>query len=163
MLRPAWYAGIESVQVFTPQDAVGSAAWDLYQKMQTAQFSDQRHALLLTRGNYDQAEIAVGYYTSVIGVGDEPDDVTVASFYTLDNPDVGNACDNVRRPVSIPRSLGCLALPASVLHAPLAHLVARSRLASAVLAIRRGHAHDKSEHHVGSLAGRASAPGAHPE
>lgn len=93
----AWYDGIKSVQVFTPADDVGTAAWNLYSRMKTAQFSSERHALLLTSGDYQGAEIAVGYYTSLIGVGQDPDAVTVASFYTLDNPDVGNACVNFWR------------------------------------------------------------------
>lgn len=92
-----WYDGIDSVSVFSPGDDVGSFAWKLYEDTQTGQFSARRYAILLRRGDYGQASIAVGYYTSVAGLGSGPDDVSVGSVYTLDNPDIGNACDNFWR------------------------------------------------------------------
>ncbi len=93
-----WYENIPSIHVFRPEDDVTNAAYQLYQKTATDQFGPARHALLLTRGSYAaHSQIPVGYYTSVLGVGNQPDDVTVDSFYALDNPDVGNACDNFWR------------------------------------------------------------------
>jgi len=91
-----WYQGIPSVKVFGPSDDVSTYAWNLYHgNMEEQQFSSKRYALLLTRGDHGTAAIPVGYYTSVMGCGEEPVDVTVASVYTLDNG--GNACDNFWR------------------------------------------------------------------
>jgi len=92
-----WYDGIQSIKVFAPGDDVQGFASSLYQTMQRAQFSDRRYALLLKAGSYASTEIPVGYYTSLIGVAQHIDDVSINSFYTMDNPDVGNACDNFWR------------------------------------------------------------------
>lgn len=56
----------------------------LYNEMKDAQFSDKRRAVLLKRGVYDDADIGVGYYTSIMGVGTTRNDVTVKSFYSHD-------------------------------------------------------------------------------
>ena len=94
---PAWYDGIESIHVFSPGDDVQGFSWKLYtNQTSTGQFSSQRYAFLLLPGTY-RDQIAVGYYTSLAGVGETPEDVTVDSFFTLDNPKVGNACDNFWR------------------------------------------------------------------
>ena len=93
-----WYDGIQAVKVFAPGDAVEQFAWNLYNTTSTAQFGSARHALLLKAGKYS-AQIPVGFYTSLIGVGASARDVTVESFYTLDDPQVGNACDNFWRSV----------------------------------------------------------------
>jgi len=96
----AWFDGIESIKVFSPGDDVSSFSWNLYNgNMEKAQFSDKRYALLLKPGDYGDAQIAVGYYTSLLGTGALPNDVKVGSFFTMDNPDVGNACDNFWRHV----------------------------------------------------------------
>jgi hypothetical protein len=95
-----WYDDIDSVYVFSPGDDVGSFAWNLYSgNTEVNQFSDKRYALLLKTGSYPDAEIPIGYYTSVMGVGDSQEDVVVQSFYSNDNPQVGNACDNFWRHV----------------------------------------------------------------
>jgi butyrate kinase len=40
------------------------------------QFGDQRYALLFKPGSYD-VNVQVGYYTTVIGLGNTPDAVTI--------------------------------------------------------------------------------------
>ena len=83
--RP-WYDGIASVKVFSPGDAVQDFSWGLYNGStrcpDTAEFSSDRYALLLKAGAYAD-QVALGYYTSLIGVGESPDDVRVHSFYSL--------------------------------------------------------------------------------
>jgi hypothetical protein len=101
-----WYDGIDSIKVFSPKDDVGSYAASLYWKnMEQAQFSDKRYSILLKRGDYSgHSTIPVGYYTSLQGVGDHPDDVIIDSFLSKDNPHhvneqthTSNACDNFWR------------------------------------------------------------------
>lgn len=96
-----WYDGIDTVTVLSPGD---SFDWsELYTSMRHAQFDDTRHAILMTSGNYPNAEIGVGYYTHVVGVGATRHDVVVNSFYSLDyNASVessGGACNNFWRSV----------------------------------------------------------------
>ena len=93
-----WYDGIPSIAVFSPGDAVEQYAWNLYHSTASGQFSSGRHALLLRSGEYTD-QIPTGYYTSVVGVGERAEDVRIGSFYALDNPDFGNACDNFWRSV----------------------------------------------------------------
>lgn len=97
-----WYDGVANIRVFSPGDDVTSYAKGLYEgNTDRSQFSEKRYAILLKRGSYSGptqlSAIPVGYYTSLIGVGGKPEDVTIDSFYSLDNPDVGNACDNFWR------------------------------------------------------------------
>ena len=74
---PAWYEGIESIHVFSPGDDVQGFSWKLYtNQTSTGQFSSQRYAFLLLPGTY-RDQIAVGYYTSLAGVGET---VTAAGF-----------------------------------------------------------------------------------
>jgi len=83
-----WYDGIDSIKVMTPDTPWDW--WNFYLSMRQAQFSDSRYAFLLTRGNYGDAQIGVGYYTSIIGVGSTRNDVVVESFYSLDLNDDGS-------------------------------------------------------------------------
>jgi len=96
-----WFDGIKGLKVFSPGDDVTGYAQGLYNgHMEEDQFSTERYVMLLRRGDYSGQQLSaipVGYYTSVIGVGDSPEDVTIDSFYSLDNPKVGNACDNFWR------------------------------------------------------------------
>jgi len=95
-----WFTGIDSVKVISPNDSFDW--WGFYQEMRQAQFNDTRWAILLTSGNHSDAEIGVGYYTSIMGVGASRDDVVVKSFYSLDYSDDasdGGATNNFWRSV----------------------------------------------------------------
>jgi len=83
-----WYDGIEGLQVLSPGD---SFDWEtFYSKMRSAQWSEERHAILLKAGEYLDADIGVGYYTSIIGVGATRNDVKVNSVYARDLYDDGS-------------------------------------------------------------------------
>jgi len=95
-----WYDGIAGIEVLSPGDY--KDWWSFYGSMRGAQWSEERHAILLKAGDYPNAEIGVGYYTSIIGVGASRDDVKVSSFFALDlNPDGsgGGATQNFWRSV----------------------------------------------------------------
>jgi hypothetical protein len=66
---------------------------------QTAQFADRRVAELFKPGTY-AVEDNVGFYTSVAGLGQNPDDVTINGHVTVDAfnaSDAGNATQNFWR------------------------------------------------------------------
>jgi hypothetical protein len=66
---------------------------------QTAQFADGRVAELFKPGTYAVND-NVGYYTSVAGLGQNPDDVTINGHVTVDafnSSDAGNATQNFWR------------------------------------------------------------------
>lgn len=83
-----WYDGIAGIQVLSPGDNLDW--WGFYGSMRGAQWSEERHAILLKAGAYPDAQIGVGYYTSVMGVGATRNDVTVNSVYALDLNDDGS-------------------------------------------------------------------------
>jgi F5/8 type C domain len=61
------------------------------------QFGTQRYALLFEPGSYS-VEANIGYYTSIQGLGQNPDDVTINGDVTVDSFDgTGNATDNFWR------------------------------------------------------------------
>jgi F5/8 type C domain len=61
------------------------------------QFGTQRYALLFKPGTYS-AEANIGYYTSIAGLGQNPDDVTINGDVTVDSFDgTGNATQNFWR------------------------------------------------------------------
>jgi hypothetical protein len=61
------------------------------------QFGTQRYALLFKPGTYSE-EANIGYYTSIQGLGQNPDDVTINGDVTVDSFDgTGNATDNFWR------------------------------------------------------------------
>lgn len=87
----AWYDGLPNVHVLSPGDAGAQDEIDwVYNRMRFAQFSYERHAFLLTSGDYGPLQIPVGYYTSVLGVGQGPSDVVVDHFSSTDGA-VGGA------------------------------------------------------------------------
>jgi len=51
----------------------------------TAQFCPTRFAMMFLPGEYPQIDVKTGYYTSVIGLGEVPTDVTVGSLYVSTN------------------------------------------------------------------------------
>lgn len=44
------------------------------------QFSDSRYAVMFKRGNHN-VNVKVGFYTQIMGLGDTPQDVTLASLF----------------------------------------------------------------------------------
>ena len=61
------------------------------------QFGTQRYALLFKPGTYS-VEANIGYYTSIAGLGQNPDDVTINGDVTVDSFDgTGNATQNFWR------------------------------------------------------------------
>ena len=95
---PPWYAGIDTITVLHPGDqAANQQAVDrIYSQQQYAQFGPGRHAFLLTAGVYENLNITVGYYTSVLGVGNGATgtggDVQVARVESFDGPNGGATC-----------------------------------------------------------------------
>ncbi|MGW7823890.1 chitobiase/beta-hexosaminidase C-terminal domain-containing protein [Streptomyces puniciscabiei] len=94
-----------NVHVFDP--SMGNAAiqsqldaqFNQMKDTQTAQFSGNRVADLFKPGTYN-VEDNVGYYTSVAGLGQNPDDVTINGDVTVDAfnaSDAGNATQNFWR------------------------------------------------------------------
>ena len=68
-----------NVQIFDESDDPSEiqAAFDaLYADLETAEFTEQRAAVLLKPGDYD-LDAKIGYYTSVAGLGLSPDDVRI--------------------------------------------------------------------------------------
>lgn len=85
VVKGQWYDGIDSIRVLRPGDDVEKMAWKLYNEEtgcdSTGEFSPRRHAFLLTPGTY-RDDITVGYYTSLLGVGESVEDVRIRSFRT---------------------------------------------------------------------------------
>ncbi|CAJ1426387.1 unnamed protein product [Effrenium voratum] len=79
----AWYDGIPSVRVFGPADAELAQGFldSHYNKLKMGEFSVDRLAVLLKRGDYKNLSIGVPFYTSVAGVGRLPEEVIVRKFY----------------------------------------------------------------------------------
>ena len=62
------------------------------------QFGTRRDALLFKPGSYDGIYANIGYYTSIAGLGTNPDDVTINGAVTVDAFDgTGNATQNFWR------------------------------------------------------------------
>lgn len=96
---PQWYEGIAGIKVFSPGEAGAQAAVDAIAASQhsavTGQFNSNRFAILLRSGEH-ALNISVGYYTSIIGVGAGPGDVSVANVQSFD-VEVGGATQNFWR------------------------------------------------------------------
>ncbi len=97
-----------NVHVFAPDtpardvQAALDAAFDPQLLSPDAEFGPQRHAFLFKPGRYD-VTAKVGFYTSVQGLGRDPDDVRIAGNVTVDSGwnlhDRGNALINFWRSV----------------------------------------------------------------
>ncbi|GLY29311.1 coagulation factor 5/8 type domain-containing protein [Kineosporia sp. NBRC 101731] len=79
------------------------AAFDAQNVSPTAQFGDQRYAFLFKPGTYDRVWANLGFYTSVAGLGRNPDDVTIKGAVNVDSGwnygDTANATQNFWRSV----------------------------------------------------------------
>lgn len=60
-----------------PASAVQEQATTIFKQMEANQFGSERHALLFEPGTYDNLLFDVGFYTSVAGLGQSPDDVHI--------------------------------------------------------------------------------------
>jgi hypothetical protein len=94
-----------NVHIFDPTQSASSiqsqldSDFNALKDTQTAQFSEKRVAELFKPGTYN-VNSNVGYYTSVAGLGQNPDDVTINGNVTVDAfnaSDAGNATQNFWR------------------------------------------------------------------
>jgi hypothetical protein len=94
-----------NVHVFDPSMSASAiqsqldADFNQQKDTNTAQFATTRVAELFKPGTYS-AEVNVGFYTSVAGLGQNPDDVTINGDVTVDafnSEDAGNATQNFWR------------------------------------------------------------------
>ena len=91
-----------NVYVFNPGESaatINSTLNTIFNTQKTNQFGTQRYAELFMPGTYTGVEDNVGYYTSVQGLGQNPDSVALnGSDVTADSFDgTGNATDNFWR------------------------------------------------------------------
>jgi hypothetical protein len=94
-----------NVHIFDPSMSAATiqnqlnADFNAQKDTQTAQFADRRVAELFKPGTYG-VDDNVGFYTSVAGLGQNPDDVTINGHITVDAfnaSDAGNATQNFWR------------------------------------------------------------------
>jgi hypothetical protein len=89
-----------NVYVFDPSMSsatIQSTLDSVFNTQKLNQFGTQRYALLFKPGTYS-VEANIGYYTSIQGLGQNPDDVTINGDVTVDSFDgTGNATQNFWR------------------------------------------------------------------
>ena len=89
-----------NVYVFDPSmssSSIQSTLDSVFNTQKLNQFGTQRYALLFKPGTYS-VEANIGYYTSIAGLGQNPDDVTINGDVTVDSFDgTGNATTNFWR------------------------------------------------------------------
>ncbi|MBW4085400.1 discoidin domain-containing protein [Paenibacillus sp. S150] len=66
-----------------PASAIQATASSIFATQEQNQFGNERYALLFKPGTYN-ANVRVGYYTQVAGLGSLPDDVTINGGVTVD-------------------------------------------------------------------------------
>jgi hypothetical protein len=90
-----------NVYVFTPSESatdINNTLNTIFNAQKTNQFGTQRDAELFMPGTYNGVEDNVGYYTTVQGLGQNPDQVSINGDVTLDSFDgTGNATQNFWR------------------------------------------------------------------
>ncbi len=97
----------DSVYIFSTQDdmeEVQQTIDAIYEKQETNQFGNQRYALLFLPGDYPKLQVKVGYYTQVMGLGNQPTDTRIGSIdcdatWLGDDPNNHNALCNFWRSV----------------------------------------------------------------
>jgi hypothetical protein len=67
----------------TPPNDIQMIASNVFSKQETNQFGSERYAFLFKPGSYN-ANIRVGFYTHIAGLGQMPDDVTINGGVTVD-------------------------------------------------------------------------------
>ncbi|MDR4888382.1 family 16 glycosylhydrolase [Fredinandcohnia sp. QZ13] len=84
----------------TPDSEIQRITNEVFKKQESNEFGNERYALLFKPGTYN-ANIRVGFYTHVAGLGQLPDDVTINGGVTVDaewwNTPPGNATKNFWR------------------------------------------------------------------
>lgn len=89
-----------NVHVFDPSmssSSIQSTLDEVFNAQKLNQFGNRRDALLFKPGTYN-VEANIGYYTSIQGLGQNPDDVTINGDVTVDAFDgTGNATQNFWR------------------------------------------------------------------
>jgi len=89
-----------NVDIFDPSmssTTIQNTLNSVFNTQKLNQFGTQRYALLFKPGTYS-AEANIGYYTSIAGLGQNPDDVTINGDVTVDAFDgTGNATQNFWR------------------------------------------------------------------
>ncbi len=89
-----------NVDIFDPSmssSSIQSTLDSVFNTQKLNQFGTQRYALLFKPGTYS-VEANIGYYTSIAGLGQNPDDVTINGDVTVDAFDgTGNATQNFWR------------------------------------------------------------------
>ena len=89
-----------NVYIFDPgmsSSSIQTTLNNVFNTQKLNQFGTQRYALLFKPGTYS-AEANIGYYTSIQGLGQNPDDVTINGDVTVDSFDgTGNATQNFWR------------------------------------------------------------------
>jgi F5/8 type C domain-containing protein len=92
-----------NVIVFSPSmstASIQSQADTIFRQQESNQFGSQRYVLAFQPGTYNGLNIQVGFYTSVIGLGRNPDDVQINGDITVDAGWFGgNATQNFWRSV----------------------------------------------------------------
>ena len=89
-----------NVYIFDPSmssSSIQTTLNNVFNTQKLNQFGTQRYALLFKPGTYS-AEANIGYYTSIQGLGQNPDNVTINGDVTVDSFDgTGNATQNFWR------------------------------------------------------------------
>ena len=92
-----------NVYIFNPSESattINNTLNTVFNTQKVNQFGTQRYAELFDPGTYNGVEDNVGYYTSVQGLGQNPDDVAINGDVTVDSFDgTGNATQNFWRSV----------------------------------------------------------------
>ena len=92
-----------NVYIFNPSmsaTTINNTLNTIFNTQKVNQFGTQRYAELFDPGTYNGVEDNVGYYTSVQGLGQNPDDVQLNGDVTVDSFDgTGNATQNFWRSV----------------------------------------------------------------
>ena len=80
-----------NVKVYSPSTPTATiqadvdAAFNAQLRSPTAQFGSQRSAFLFKPGTYGRVWANLGFYTSVAGLGKNPDDVTINGAVNVDS------------------------------------------------------------------------------
>jgi hypothetical protein len=89
-----------NVYIFDPSmsaSSIQTTLTNVFNTQKLNQFGTQRYALLFKPGTYTE-EANIGYYTSIQGLGQNPNQVTINGDVTVDSFDgTGNATDNFWR------------------------------------------------------------------
>jgi len=93
-----WYANLPNVVVLDPEMETSSMQEKIIEVQNaTSHFGAERYAILLKPGVYsDRLRFNPGYYTSIIGVGSAPEDVSISDMW-VSNDVTGHATNNFWR------------------------------------------------------------------